>query len=87
MEAFHYTDQAIGSFIDSLKKNNLYKNSTIVIVSDHDELGKNVLDGRKKRKLSDRETAMIILNAPLSLNYKNIMGQCRTLGQKIDIRK
>ena len=85
MEAFHYTDQAIGSFIDSLKKNNLYKNSTIVIVSDHDELGKNVLDGRKKRKLSDRETAMIILNAPLSLNYKNIMGQIDIYSTLLDV--
>ncbi len=85
MEAFHYTDQAIGSFIDSLKKNNLYKNSTIVIVSDHDELGKNVLDGRKKRKLSDREIAMIILNAPLSLNHKNIMGQIDIYPTLLDV--
>ena len=48
MEAFHYTDQAIGSFIDSLRKNNLYKSSTIVIVSDHDELGKNVFRRAEK---------------------------------------
>lgn len=31
----HYTDQQIGLFIDSLKKNNLYKNSIIVIYGDH----------------------------------------------------
>lgn len=34
-EAIHYTDAAIGDFLDKLDKNNLYKDSTIVIYGDH----------------------------------------------------
>lgn len=35
LQSIHYTDRAIGSFIDQLKKNGLYDNSLIVIYGDH----------------------------------------------------
>ena len=35
LEAVHYSDQALGDFIDGLKKDGLYNNSLIVIYGDH----------------------------------------------------
>jgi phosphoglycerol transferase MdoB-like AlkP superfamily enzyme len=35
LESVHYTDKAIGEFIDGLKKNGLYDDSLIVIFGDH----------------------------------------------------
>ena len=35
MQAAHYTDKAIGEFIDGLKKDGLYNNSLIFIWGDH----------------------------------------------------
>ncbi|MGC9602202.1 MAG: LTA synthase family protein [Minisyncoccia bacterium] len=35
LEAVHYSDQALGNFIDGLKKDGLYNNSLIVIYGDH----------------------------------------------------
>ncbi|MFA5048153.1 MAG: LTA synthase family protein [Patescibacteria group bacterium] len=35
LQSIHYTDQAIGGFIENLKQNGLYDNSIIVIYGDH----------------------------------------------------
>ena len=39
LESIHYTDSAIGDFIDALKTNDTYKNSLIAIYGDHGNLG------------------------------------------------
>lgn len=40
LQSIHYTDQAIGDFIDQLKLNGLYNNSLIFIYGDHTSLTK-----------------------------------------------
>jgi len=35
LQSIHYADKTIGNFIDTLKQNNLYNNSLIVIIGDH----------------------------------------------------
>jgi phosphoglycerol transferase MdoB-like AlkP superfamily enzyme len=64
LQAAHYTDKAIGEFIDGLKKDGLYDNSLILIWGDHGSftditsaLGKNNI----LPKLNNSQVPMIIL--------------------------
>lgn len=50
LESIHYTDQAIGDFIQDLKDRKLYDNSVIVIYGDH--FGLNPNDGQIKEQVS-----------------------------------
>ena len=85
MEAFHSLDRQLGSFLDSLKACGLYERSVIAIVSDHDELGKNVLDGREHRTLADREVALVLLNTPYTISYEETAGQIDVYPTLLDV--
>ncbi len=75
----HYTDAAIGSFIDYLKTRPDYDNTLVVITGDHEGLANNrreLCAGRGGDVISNDEfTPLIILNAPSSMTYDGVMGQ------------
>lgn len=85
LEATHFCDAAIGEFIHKLKEARIYQNSVIAIIADHNELNKNVLDGRDEVKTSDKEIPMIILNAPQTLQYKEVLGQIDVYPTLLDV--
>lgn len=64
----NYTDSCIGAFIDNLKKCGIYDRSIIVITGDHDGVGSDKFDGRKKTELTDRYIPFLIVNVPKGLN-------------------
>ena len=62
MQAAHYTDKAIGEFIDGLKKDGLYDNSLILIWGDHESF-QNIYSALSPENLnSDAETAQLYKN-------------------------
>lgn len=75
----HYTDAAIGSFIDYLRTRPDYDSTLVVITGDHEGLANN------RRELcaskggdvisKDEFTPLIILNAPAAMTYDGVMGQ------------
>lgn len=75
----HYTDAAIGSFIDYLKTRPDYDNTLVVITGDHEGLANNRRDlcaSKGGRVISkDEFTPLIILNAPSGMTYDGVMGQ------------
>ncbi len=75
LEAFHRLDNQLGVFIDSLKATGLYDRSVVAIVSDHDEVGLDVWNGRESRALADREVAMILLNTGQTASHDSVAGQ------------
>lgn len=97
IEAIHYTDKAIGNFIDALKKEGLFDTSTIVIYGDHrglrddqnDILGKfmnvkvnNVTINNIYNKIP------LIINTPHNLVqgvYENAIGQINILPMILDL--
>lgn len=72
----HYTDSCIGNFLDSLKTNNLYDNSIIVIFGDHHKIGLNDWEGRGGWSISDTYIPFIIINSPVKPNdCSKVIGQ------------
>lgn len=62
MEAAHYTDKAIGEFIDGLKKDGLYNNSLILIWGDHESF-QNIYSALSPDNLnSDSQTDQLYKN-------------------------
>lgn len=85
MEAFHRLDRQLGQFIDSLQACGLYDRSVVAIVSDHDEVGLNVLEGRDSRTLADREVALVVLNTPYTVSYEAVAGQIDVYPTLLDV--
>lgn len=85
MEAFYRLDRQLGQFIDSLQACGLYDRSVVAIVSDHDELGLNVLEGRTTRTLADREVALLLLNTPWTVSYESVAGQIDIYPTLLDV--
>ena len=85
MEAFHRLDRQLGQFIDSLQACGLYDRSVVAIVSDHDELGLNVLEGRTTRTLADREVALLLLNTSWTVSYEAVAGQIDIYPTLLDV--
>lgn len=73
--AINYVDKCIGSFINALKKKDIYNKSIIIITGDHDDETYNHFLGRTECYLSDRFVPLIILNSPIKTCTKNIIGQ------------
>ena len=70
MNAIHYTDAAIGEFIDDLKEKGLYDDSVIVIYGDHHAINETVKEDTKRietltKKPFDYDT---MLNIPLIIH-------------------
>lgn len=62
----HYTDKQIGNYIHSLKENNLYNNSIIIIVSDH-EAHDSYLNPPPTLKHITKEIPLYIINSPVKI--------------------
>ena len=80
MSLAHYTDEAIGKFVEYLKTRPEYERTMVVITGDHEGLA----DNRKglcnseggKGIVSEKEfTPLIILNSPVAMCYTKVMGQ------------
>lgn len=75
----HYTDAAIGSFIDYLRTRPDYDSTLVVITGDHEGLANNRRDLCASKGggviSKDEFTPLIILNAPASMTYDGVMGQ------------
>lgn len=75
----HYTDAAIGSFIDYLRTRPDYDSTLVVITGDHEGLANNRRDlcvSKGGDVISkDEFTPLIILNAPAAMTYDGVMGQ------------
>lgn len=80
LTAANYTDRAIGAFVDSLRRRPLFDDTLIVITGDHEGLASDraaFASCRAGRGLvsEGRFTPLIVLNAPVSLRYDEIIGQ------------
>lgn len=80
MTAAHYTDEAIGKFVEYIKARPEYANTMIVITGDHEGLADNRerLCNSKAGKgiISDKEyTPLIVINSPVAMRYDKVMGQ------------
>lgn len=75
----HYTDAAIGSFIDYLRTRSDYDSTLVVITGDHEGLANNRRDLCASKGgdviSKDEFTPLIILNAPAAMTYDGVMGQ------------
>ena len=85
LEATHFFDKQLGSFIDYLKEEGLYDNSVIVIASDHNDMDKNVLEGRENATIEDKYIPFIVLNADTTLHYDKVMGQIDVFPTILDV--
>ena len=80
MTMAHYTDSAIGEFVEFLKTRPEYAETLIVITGDHEGLANyrpelcNTPGG--KGVVSDKTfTPFIIVNSPVGMRYDKVMGQ------------
>ena len=80
MTVAHYTNEAIGKFVEYLKTRPEYERTMVVITGDHEGLA----DNRKglcrtkagKGIVSENEfTPFIVLNSPVAMYYTKVMGQ------------
>lgn len=80
MTVAHYTDEAIGKFVEYLKTRPEYERTMVVITGDHEGLA----DHRKglcrtkagKGIVSENEfTPFIVVNSPVAMHYTKVMGQ------------
>lgn len=80
MTVAHYTDEAIGKFVEYLKTRPEYERTMVVITGDHEGLAdhRNRLCHTKAGKgiVSENEfTPFIVLNSPVAMYYTKVMGQ------------
>jgi len=84
LQSIHYTDKAIGEFIQGLKDNNLYKDSLILIWGDHGSFTgiTKALENPNNAlpELADAQVPLIILNSGTNIN-----GRISTPGSQLDI--
>lgn len=81
MHAAHYTDSAIGEFVDFLKTLPQYDETMIVVTGDHEGLadyrsGIRATDIGKKYVSAEMFTPLVVLNSPAgAMRYDGVMGQ------------
>lgn len=89
LQTVHYTDEAIGEFIEELKDRGLYDNSIIVLYGDHHGLNKEMDDNDiyMKRFLGREYNYEDMFNVPLIINIPSsgINRTISTVGGQIDI--
>ena len=66
LTTLHYTDKQIGKYIQFLKDNNLYYNSMIIIVSDHEAHASNLNLSPNQEHIA-KEIPLYIINPPLEI--------------------
>lgn len=80
LSVVHYTDEAIGRFVEYIQSRPDYAETMIVITGDHEGLAddrKELLASKAGQGVvSEHEfTPLIVLNSPVSLTYDGVMGQ------------
>ncbi len=80
MTVAHYTDEAIGKFVEYLKTRPEYERTIVVITGDHEGLADHraELCSSKAGKgvVSEGQfTPFIVLNSPVAMHYDKVMGQ------------
>ncbi len=80
LEVANYTDRAIGTFVDRIRRNPKFANTMIVITGDHEGIGAD-----RAQWLQDPEiatfmsagqfTPLIAVNSPVGLKYDGVLGQ------------
>lgn len=90
MTMANYTDRALGEFISRLKADKRFDNTLVMIMGDHEALGtvrkKLCNDPAGKQIVSDKPfVPLIILNAPCSLYYGEVMGQVDVYPTLLDL--
>ena len=91
MHAAHYTDSAIGEFVDFLKTLPQYDETLIVITGDHEGLADyrsaiRATDMGKKHVSAGLFTPLIVLNSPCgAMRYDGVMGQIDVYPTLLDL--
>ncbi len=80
MTVAHYTDEAIGKFVEYLKTRPEYERTIVVITGDHEGLADHRAElccsKAGKGVVSEGQfTPFIVLNAPVAMRYDKVMGQ------------
>ena len=80
LSVVHYTDEAIGRFVEYIQSRPDYAETMIVITGDHEGLADNRRELCESKAgqgvVSNKEyTPLIVLNSPVSLTYDAVMGQ------------
>ena len=74
LEAFHRLDAQIGDFLDRLRRRGLLENSIVAIVSDHNDVDLNELEGRDPT-VDDTYCAMIVTGTVVTKSIDTPAGQ------------
>ena len=74
LEAFHRLDAQIGDFLDRLRRRGLLENSIVAIVSDHNDVDLNELEGREPT-VDDTYCAMIVTGTVVTKSIDTPAGQ------------
>ena len=80
MTVAHYTDKAIGKFVEYLKTRPEYERTMVVITGDHEglaDLRKELCHTKAGKGIisEDEFTPFIVLNSPIPMHYLKVMGQ------------
>ncbi|MDE6126689.1 MAG: sulfatase-like hydrolase/transferase, partial [Muribaculaceae bacterium] len=80
LEVANYTDDAIGTFVDRIRRNPKFANTMIVITGDHEGIGADRQDWLKDPEIASfmsagQFTPLIALNSPVGLKYDGVLGQ------------
>lgn len=80
MTVAHYTDEAIGKFVEYLRTRPEYGRTMVVITGDHEGLADNRKDLCRTKAgkgiVSENEfTPFIVLNSPIAMYHTKVMGQ------------
>jgi phosphoglycerol transferase MdoB-like AlkP superfamily enzyme len=85
-QAVHYTDSAIGNFIDTLDKDNQLDNTIIVIYGDHEGLHKYTTDATIEKEVGNVSDYENDGKIPLIIYSKGMIGEeISKVGGEIDI--
>lgn len=81
----HYLDSCLNKFLRRLMQSGLYRNTVVVIASDHNSLNLNKVEGRKEAVSSDFEIPLIILNTPITHHHRHVIGQVDVFPTLLDV--
>lgn len=80
LEVANYTDRAVGDFVDRIRNNPRFANTTIVITGDHEGMGAPRADYLKVKSMqgvmsTQWETPFLVLDGPVAGRYDGVFGQ------------
>jgi phosphoglycerol transferase MdoB-like AlkP superfamily enzyme len=89
--AINYFDYSLGLLIDSLKQNNLFDNTILIITGDHEGLEKNdrseIATDKRLQSLVEKEALvpLLIINSATHGTYDEVIGQLDIYPTLIDV--